>query len=79
MHLHFKPVTRENRSAVEALALYPEQAGYIKSPAECLRECLFATDVLVAAALFVTYGCFSLIPQRKRLSACTGRTVLNRR
>ncbi|HJK75189.1 MAG TPA: hypothetical protein O0X59_02120 [Methanocorpusculum sp.] len=47
--------------------------------AECLRECLFATDVLVAAALFVTYGCFSLIPQRKRLSACTGRTVLNRR
>ena len=38
MHLHFKPVTRENRSAVEALALYPEQAGYIESPAECLRE-----------------------------------------
>ena len=38
MCLHFETVTAKNRGAVERLALLPEQAGFIESPAECLRE-----------------------------------------
>ena len=38
MCLHFETVTAKNRRAVERLALLPEQAGFIESPAECLRE-----------------------------------------
>ena len=38
MCLHFETVTAKNRGAVERLALLPEQAGVIESPAECLRE-----------------------------------------
>ena len=38
MCLHFETVTSKNRGAVERLALLPEQAGFIESPAECLRE-----------------------------------------
>lgn len=35
MCLHFETVTAKNRGAVERLALLPEQAGFIESPAEC--------------------------------------------
>ena len=38
MCLHVETVTAKNRGAVERLALLPEQAGFIESPAECLRE-----------------------------------------
>ena len=38
MCLHFETVTAKNRGAVERLALLPEQAGFIESPTECLRE-----------------------------------------
>ena len=38
MCLHFETVTAKNRGAVERLALLPEQAGFIESPSECLRE-----------------------------------------
>ena len=38
MCLHFETVTAKNRGAVEHLALLPEQAGFIESPTECLRE-----------------------------------------
>ena len=38
MCLHFETVTEKNRGAVERLALLPEQAGFIESPTECLRE-----------------------------------------
>ena len=38
MCLHFETVTAKNRGAVEPLALLPEQAGFIESPTECLRE-----------------------------------------
>ena len=38
MCLHFDTVTAKNRGAVERLALLPEQAGFIESPTECLRE-----------------------------------------
>ena len=38
MCLHFETVTAKNRGAGERLALLPEQAGFIESPAECLRE-----------------------------------------
>ena len=38
MCLHFETVTAKNRGAVERLALLPEQAGFIQSPSECLRE-----------------------------------------
>ena len=38
MCLHFETVTAKNRGAVERLALLPEQASFIESPAECLRE-----------------------------------------
>ena len=38
MCLHYETVTAKNRGAVERLALLPEQAGFIESPAECLRE-----------------------------------------
>ena len=38
MCLNFETVTAKNRGAVERLALLPEQAGFIESPSECLRE-----------------------------------------
>ena len=38
MCLNFEKVTAKNRGAVERLALLQEQAGFIESPTECLRE-----------------------------------------
>lgn len=38
MELHFEPVTSENRRQIEALRIFPEQAGYIESVEECLQE-----------------------------------------
>ena len=38
MEIHFHPVTHENRGAVLALQVLPEQQGYIESVAQCLAE-----------------------------------------
>ena len=36
--LHFKSVNAENRREVEGLTVFSEQAGFIESVSECLRE-----------------------------------------
>ena len=36
--LHFKSVNAENRREVEGLTVFSEQAGFIESVSECLRD-----------------------------------------
>lgn len=66
MTLRFIPVCPENRKEIEALQLFPEQAGFIESVSECLSEAdewrqwrpvgIYDNDLLVG---FAMYGYFS--------------------
>ena len=73
MCLHFETVTAKNRGAVEHLALLAEQAGFIESPTECLREadasdfwrpvCIYDGTELVG---FAMYGYLPALLERLR-------------
>lgn len=63
--LHFKSVNAENRREVEGLTVFSEQAGFIESVSECLREAdelelwrpvgIYDSDTLIG---FAMYGYF---------------------
>ena len=74
MDLHFLPVTAENRAAVTALSLLPEQDGFIESVPACLAEAaadsrwrpvgIYDGDTLVG---FSMYGSFEEYPDGPRV------------
>ena len=60
--LHFKSVNAENRREVEGLTVFSEQAGFIESVSECLREAdelelwrpvgIYDSDTLIGFAMY---------------------------
>ena len=64
--LHFKSVNAENRREVEGLTVFSEQAGFIESVSECLREAdelelwrpvgIYDSDTLIGFAMYGYQG-----------------------